>query len=119
MPDEWELAHGFDADDPSGVNGANGDPDHDGVINLAEFIAGTDPRDARSYLRIDSISAGADIALTFLALSDKSYTIQYRPSLTGGSWADLVRIEAQPANRIAVVHDTNGAATRFYRLVTP
>ena len=34
------------------------DPDHDGANNLLEFLAGTDPTNALSYLKIDSITAG-------------------------------------------------------------
>lgn len=43
MPDWWESAHGLDASDPSD---AALDPDGDGLANLAEFGAGTDPRSA-------------------------------------------------------------------------
>ncbi len=44
LPDSWELAHGLDPEDPSGENGAGGDPDGDDSDNGAEFAAGTDPR---------------------------------------------------------------------------
>jgi hypothetical protein len=40
IPDSWKIAHGFSITDP-GVAGA--DPDHDGLTNLEEFLAGTDP----------------------------------------------------------------------------
>jgi VCBS repeat-containing protein len=41
MPDAYELEHGFDANN---VGDKNTDSDGDGVSNLNEFIAGTDPR---------------------------------------------------------------------------
>ncbi len=43
LPDAWETAHGLNANDVTGVNGAYGDPDHDGLSNLYEYFAGTDP----------------------------------------------------------------------------
>src|SRR5215471_6197666 len=41
IPDDWKIAHGFDIHDPTL---AGQDPDHDGLTNLEEFLAGTDPR---------------------------------------------------------------------------
>ena len=40
MPDDWELAHGLD---PLHLGEAGLDPDEDGLSNLEEFRAGTDP----------------------------------------------------------------------------
>jgi len=43
LPDGWEEAFGLDALDPTGSNGASDDQDHDGLDNLAEYLAGTSP----------------------------------------------------------------------------
>jgi hypothetical protein len=40
IPDDWALAHGLDPSDPTMPLQ---DPDHDGLTNLQEFQAGTDP----------------------------------------------------------------------------
>lgn len=40
IPDSWAIAHGLDPTDPAL---ASEDPDHDGLTNLQEFLAGTDP----------------------------------------------------------------------------
>ena len=40
LPDDYEIDNGFDPTDPSD---AHGDVDGDGVSNLDEFLAGTDP----------------------------------------------------------------------------
>lgn len=43
LPDEWEVNYGLDPNDPTGANGAFGDPDADRLTNLAEYQAGTNP----------------------------------------------------------------------------
>lgn len=40
VPDTWAIANGLDPNDPSMPSA---DPDHDGLTNLQEFQAGTDP----------------------------------------------------------------------------
>jgi len=45
MPDAWEIANGLDPNDASGINGADGDPDGDGLTNFEEQYMGTDPQD--------------------------------------------------------------------------
>ena len=40
LPDEWELAIGFDPLDPTGDNGLSGDPDGDGRTNWEEVRGG-------------------------------------------------------------------------------
>jgi hypothetical protein len=44
LPDGWETAKGLDPLDALGSNGSAGDPDNDGLSNLYEYWADTDPR---------------------------------------------------------------------------
>lgn len=46
MPDEWELARGFNPDNP---DDALSDADGDGFTNLEEHLAETDPKDPKSH----------------------------------------------------------------------
>src|SRR5215510_1035665 len=47
LPDDWELEHNFDPTDPTD---AALDPDQDGMSNLDEYLAGTDPLDRETIL---------------------------------------------------------------------
>ena len=57
IPDWWELWHNLNPNDPSD---AALDSDGDGVSNLNEYLAGTDPMDAADYFHIASITAGTN-----------------------------------------------------------
>jgi hypothetical protein len=76
-------------------------------------------------LRIDSAvwSAGPppSFRLTFTALAGLSYTVQYRDSLTGGSWLKLADVSPQATPQTILVSDAGTAASpsRYYRVVTP
>ena len=48
LSDTWELNFGLRSNDATGDDGANGDPDGDGVNNLDEFRGFSNPRDALS-----------------------------------------------------------------------
>ncbi len=43
MSDGWEHGHGLDPRDSTGDDGPDGDPDHDGLSNLDEYLNGTNP----------------------------------------------------------------------------
>ena len=122
LPDAWEVAHGLDARDATGDNGASGDPDGDGMTNLQEYLSGTDPRDSTSYLKIESIgTVSAATRIRFNAVAGKTYSIQYRDQVDLGRWTKLTDVPAQPSTGEIEMMDPDAAtnATRFYRLVTP
>lgn len=116
LPDAWEIAHGLNPD----INDAGLDPDNDRMPNRDEFIAGTHPQDSQSYLKVDFIAATpAACVLQFLAISNRSYSILYRPFVDTGSWTGLATITARPTNLTATILDPNPGPTRYYRLLTP
>ncbi|MDR3167948.1 MAG: hypothetical protein LBT93_08390, partial [Treponema sp.] len=48
LPDWWELEHNLDPTDSAGNNGANGDPDNDGLTNKEEYDGDPDWLDDRT-----------------------------------------------------------------------
>ncbi len=102
-------------------DGAKGDPDADGFTNLQEYLAGTHPNDAQSYLKFESIArAPGALTIRFIAAAGRSYSILYRPALAAGAWQRLSDVEASSVTALVEVSDSVGSsATRFYRLVAP
>jgi hypothetical protein len=119
LPDAWEIQYFGSINDPRAT--PNADPDGDGFTNLQEYYAGTNPLDANSSLRIDSVNvATGAAAIHFNAIAGHTYSILYRGDLRNGSWIKLVDVPAQGSTGIVTVNDpTIGPAPRFYRLVTP
>lgn len=116
MSNAFEDANGFDKfSAPDALQDADGD----GRTNLAESIAGTDPRNGASYLAATVTKIAGGFRIQFTAQAGKGYTIQYRDSLTTGSWQKLTDIAA-PASTQAVTFDNiTTLAQRFYRVVIP
>ena len=117
MADDWELAHGLNPQDPT--DGA-GDADHDGVSNLAEYLAGSDPNDAQSQLQFLSAGIGPNgFQITWSSAANNLYTVQRATELLpgGGGFTNLAEnIPATPLrNTFLDTAATNGGQF-FYRL---
>jgi hypothetical protein len=98
------------------------DFDLDGLSNAAEYIAGTNPTNATSVLRFESVeSHGAAARLRFTAVANKTYTVQAKPVLDASPWQRVADVAATASARTVEVHDPFGGegTSRFYRLVTP
>jgi hypothetical protein len=116
LPDIWEAAHqGFSVTDPSD---ARRDDDHDGMSNLAEYIAGTDYLNPQSYLRVTIGTAGV-VNLSFLAISNRTYSVLYSDRLSPMASQKLTDVLAHATNRLQSVTDPTPGPNRYYRLVTP
>ncbi len=119
MPDDWESAHGLLPADPAD---AGLDPDGDGMTNLAEYLAGTDPLDGGNRLSVAVADAGGGAVLVrFTARAGRSYTVEWSDTLLAGSWQKLADVAPQAAAVEVEVPDlaAAGAPRRFYRILTP
>ena len=99
---------------------ASADPDHDGMSNLQEYLAGTDPNDANSKLQITAQSfdsGGLNGSLTWNSVASRSYYVQKTFDLTSGIWFDsgLGLIPPTGTSTTSSFTDTN-APMRFYRV---
>jgi len=89
------------------------------MTNGQEYIAGTDPQNPLSYLNVDKISALNSASIEFLAMSNRTYTIQFTDSLSSGAWSRLGDVVARSTNRVELLSDPNPGPNRFYRIATP
>jgi FG-GAP repeat len=87
MPDAFEIDNGFDPGDPAD---AARDFDADGYTNLEEFIAGTDPRNAASALRLEAsgFRDGAFV-VRFSSVIGRRYRVEFTEDLASGTWTTL------------------------------
>lgn len=88
MPDAWELAHSLD---PANPDDARLDNDQDGLTNVQEYQAATDPNRAASVLRIVSCVPTADaVRLRFTTVPGKTYDVESSPALSSPRWTPVV-----------------------------
>jgi hypothetical protein len=116
MPDAWETANGTLVNTPDG----NDDVDIDGFTNHQEYLAGTNPLDPESRLRVESVTTlGNAVAFQFIAASNRTFTVQFKDALDAPLWSLLTNISAAPQTRIININVAPTNSARFYRLVVP
>jgi len=113
LPDVWEQFH---FGNPTNAQ-PHIDIDEDGLDNLSEYIAGTNPDDPDSVFAFNSITpSGGNITVSWFSESNRSYTIWRSASLLTNDWTAVASdIPASPpVNWAELVAETN--ATIYYRV---
>jgi len=83
LPDAWEVRY-FGS---TGV-GPDDDADGDGVSNVNEYRAGTNPKDAASATLIQSVQVrGADVVILFASVSGKAYRLERTRQFSQPAWS--------------------------------
>ena len=115
LSDDWERQYGLNTNNAAD---AFADADTDGFLNWMESVAGTDPTNAASYLKIDRFAAPPDSVLTFQAVSNRTYLVQFTNTLAHGEWQLLAQFPATSTNRVVTVI-VPATSNQFYRLAIP
>ena len=118
LADLWEAGYGFNT---NSVNEAALDSDQDGMNNRDEWLAGTDPKDSRSILRLQGQALGsAATLLRFTAVSNHTYSLLLREDLVGAEVFTVSNIVSVATNRLIEIMDPNAITSRrYYSVVTP
>ena len=119
IPDVWRQTYfGTTASIP-GSSSASSDPDHDGLTNLQEFLAGTNPESSSSLLRMTSVTrVGSDIHLTFRSVAGKIYRVEMKSDLTLPYWVVLADQILSSGTSVQITDPgAAGVPKRFYRAV--
>ena len=90
IPDWWRaLYFGGTGTTTNSVSGATCDPDHDGMNNWQEYVAGTNPTNSSSVLRFNSEGSapGQHMAIRWASVSNRLYDLYRSTNLSAGATA--------------------------------
>lgn len=119
IPDTWRLRYFGSV--ANHLSHEQADADGDGMNNLDEFKAGTNPVDLHSQFRVAMAtgaggSTGQAVVLRWPSAAGKSYTIESSTGIIGAGWIPVA--ESVPGTGLEMQHTVReeGAAMRFYRV---
>ncbi|MEI9959877.1 MAG: thrombospondin type 3 repeat-containing protein [Limisphaerales bacterium] len=95
------------------LSATNADADGDGVNNLKEYLAGTDPLDSKSYLHVGTDQAVAqgqhDSVIYWPSVLGKQYVIERSTALFPPVWTPISTNNG--TGGYMEIHDASGATT--------
>jgi hypothetical protein len=103
---------------PEGIEASADDSDGDGMSDADEALAGTDPGNWLSRLRIDSVERDdRDVLVKFLTVAGRVYQVEYSGDPGGGVWKPLTGEFVGSGEKMTAVDAKAGdLPKRFYRL---
>lgn len=114
IPDVWKILHFGSATATNA--GAMCDADGDGMANLAEYIAGTDPTNARGRLLMSGVTSQSDMfSLYFPTVTGRFYSVESSDELSTGGWLGLTSNVPGTGGDIQI-EDHGLSSRRFYRI---
>jgi hypothetical protein len=116
IPDTWEIQNFGSTNAING--GAQDDWDHDGMCNLAEYIAGTCPTNASSRFQVSGVRCqGTEFYLRFLTETGRVYGVVGKGELAATSQWVVVTNGMPGTGGYVEVRDPVTGAKKFYLVV--
>jgi hypothetical protein len=118
IPDAWRaLYFGGDGTMTNSESAAAADPDNDGLDNYEEFLAGTNPTNAASVLKVTAYNPNVSAnAVSLNSVAGTVYRVQYRNNLLAGNWSILAdQIVGSGTNLFLPDPGATSVPQRFYR----
>jgi subtilisin family serine protease len=115
LPDWWELQYFGQLTGTS----PTADPDHDGLNNLAEWLAGTNPTNAASGLRLTAVSVTNfnTVALSWPSVAGKNYFLARSTNLLAGFDSVIAtNLAATAPTNTATDSPSPAGSAYFYRV---
>lgn len=89
LPDDWEYDNGLDSTNPNDVFL---DSDKDGANNWQEFLAGTNPKNSNSVLRLSLLVQSAMVTAQFNSKAGMQYNIEMAFFSDPQKWYSLGKV---------------------------
>ena len=115
--DQWKTQ--FFGSVTADIAAADADPDGDGAVNAVEYLAGTNPADARSRLHLMAApirGAASGVVLTWLSAPGKDYQIECAPSMLGSEWTVVASNLTGDGLERQWIQTNLTSITSFYRI---
>jgi len=113
LPDVWEEEY-FGG--PTNAE-AQSDADGDGMTNLSEFIAGTNPLDSQSRLECQLIiEPGGGVLVRFGTVTGRRYRVEYKDDLAATATWEPLMDDIEGDGTVKNVPDLLATGQRFYRV---
>lgn len=110
MSDVWEQLYNAGALDP------NGDADGDGVPNLMESLAGTNPFDSNSFPHITAFANTiSNFSVTMPCVPGKQYELQSVTNIGGTNWFSEASQIVRAGSTVSLA-GTTSANAKFFRI---
>lgn len=116
IPDTWRLRTFGTVSNM--LSAADLDPDGDGLSNMQEYLAGTNPMDASSPLRAINPKKHTQngFVLQWHSAANKQYTIECSPTMAGTNWTTIATGLLGDGTLQEFVDESATNTTRFYRV---